>query len=233
MQPEPGQTIADPACGTGGFLLAAHDFIADHHSLDRDQKKFLRDHAFHGVEIVDNTACLCAMNLFLHGIGGASVDAAPCIEVKDSLGAEPSVHYDMVLANPPFGKKSSVTLVGDDGKASNEALTVSRPDFWATTSNKQLNFLQHIRSMLHIGGTAAVVLPDNVLFEGGVGETIRRRLLHECDVHTLLRLPGGLFYAQGVKANAFSSSAAQVRQPIRRRRASSGSNPSAPISTSL
>jgi len=201
MQPKPNETIADPACGTGGFLLSAHDYIADHHALDRDQKKFLRDHAFHGVEIVDNTARLCAMNLFLHGIGGASVDAEPCIEVKDSLAAEPKVHYDMVLANPPFGKKSSVTLVGDDGKASTGDLTISRPDFWATTSNKQLNFIQHIRSMLRIGGSAAVVLPDNVLFEGGAGETIRRRLLHECDVHTLLRLPTGLFYAQGVKAN--------------------------------
>src|SRR6266545_2278867 len=169
MQPKPGMTIADPACGTGGFLLAAHDYIADHHALDRDQKKFLRDRAFHGVEIVDNTARLCAMNLFLHGIGGASVDAEPSIAVKDSLAAEPSVHYDMVLANPPFGKKSSVTLVGEDGRATNSDLTVSRPDFWATTSNKQLNFLQHIRSMLRVGGAAAVVLPDNVLFEGGAG----------------------------------------------------------------
>ncbi|MFL5963782.1 MAG: class I SAM-dependent DNA methyltransferase [Gaiellaceae bacterium] len=162
-------TIADPACGTGGFLLAAHDYIADHHALDRDQKKFLRDHAFHGVEVVDNTARLCAMNLFLHGIGGASVDAEPCIEVKDSLAAEPREHYDVVLANPPFGKKSSMTVVGEDGKASSSDLAISRPDFWATTSNKQLNFLQHIRSMLHIGGSAAVVVPDNVLFEGGVG----------------------------------------------------------------
>ena len=141
------------------------------------------------------------MNLFLHGIGGASVDAEPCIEVKDSLAAEPSEHYDMVLANPPFGKKSSVTLVGEDGKASSGDLAISRPDFWATTSNKQLNFVQHIRSMLQHRRQGAVVLPDNVLFEGGAGETIRRRLLHECDVHTLLRLPTGLFYAQGVKAN--------------------------------
>lgn len=201
MEPQPDTTIADPACGTGGFLLAAHDYIVDHNQLDRDQKKFLRDQAFHGNEIVDNTARLCAMNLFLHGIGGASVDAEPAIKVADALAAEPAEHVDMVLANPPFGKKSSITMIGEDGRASNGEITISRPDFWATTSNKQLNFLQHIRSMLRIGGSAAVVLPDNVLFEGGAGETIRRRLFHECDVHTLLRLPTGLFYAQGVKAN--------------------------------
>ncbi len=201
MQPKPDMTIADPACGTGGFLLAAHDYMAEHYQLDRDQKKFLRDEAFHGNEIVDNTARLCAMNLFLHGIGGASVDAEPAIKVADALAVEPAAHVDMVLANPPFGKKSSITMIGEDGRASNGDITISRPDFWATTSNKQLNFLQHIRSMLRIGGSAAVVLPDNVLFESGAGETIRRRLFHECDVHTILRLPTGLFYAQGVKAN--------------------------------
>jgi type I restriction enzyme M protein len=204
MQPKPGQTIADPACGTGGFLLAGHDYIAEpgRYDLDRDDKKFLRDQAFHGIELVDNTARLCAMNLFLHGIGGASFDAEPCIEVRDGLATPPSTHYDMVLANPPFGSKSSIKMVGADGKAaSNGDVAVSRPDFWATTSNKQLNFLQHIVRMLKIGGTAAVVLPDNVLFEGGAGAKIRERLMHECVLHTILRLPTGLFYAQGVKAN--------------------------------
>jgi type I restriction enzyme M protein len=202
MQPQPDTTIADPACGTGGFLLAAYDYIAGNFDLDRDQKKHLRDHAFHGIELVDNTARLCAMNLFLHGIGGASFDAEPCIEVRDGLATPPAVHYDMVLANPPFGKKSSITMVGADGNgASNGDLAVSRPDFWATTSNKQLNFVQHIVRMLKMGGSAAVVVPDNVLFEGGAGEKIRRRLLHECNVHTILRLPTGIFYAQGVKAN--------------------------------
>jgi type I restriction enzyme M protein len=141
------------------------------------------------------------MNLFLHGIGGADISAIPPIEVKDSLLQEPAEKVDVVLANPPFGKKSSVTVIGEDGRVSSGTETIARDDFWATTSNKQLNFLQHIRSMLHIGGEAAVVLPDNVLFEGGAGEIIRRRLLHECDVHTLLRLPTGIFYAQGVKAN--------------------------------
>jgi type I restriction enzyme M protein len=201
MQPKPDTTISDPACGTGGFLLAGYDYIVENHQLDRDQKRFLRDEAFRGNEIVDNTARLCAMNLFLHGIGGANIDADPAIRVADALAAEPGEHVDMVLANPPFGKKSSITMVGEDGKASNGDITISRPDFWATTSNKQLNFIQHIRSMLRIGGSAAVVLPDNVLYERGAGETIRRRLFHECDVHTILRLPTGLFYAQGVKAN--------------------------------
>lgn len=202
MQPQPDTTIADPACGTGGFLLAAHDFIAENFELDRDQKKHLRDRAFHGVELVDNTARLCAMNLFLHGIGGASFDAEPCIEVRDALAVPPATHYDMVLANPPFGKKSSITMVGAVGNGpANGDLAVSRPDFWATTSNKQLNFIQHIVRMLTMGGSAAAVVPDNVLFEGGAGAKIRRRLLHECNVHTLLRLPTGIFYAQGVKAN--------------------------------
>jgi len=201
VRPQPGQTISDPACGTGGFLLSAFDYVTAHNRLDREQLRFLRDHTFHGTEIVDNTARLCAMNLFLHGIGGADIGAIPPIDVKDSLLQEPSEKVDLVLANPPFGKKSSVTVIGEDGRVSAGGDTITRDDFWATTSNKQLNFLQHIRSMLHIGGEAAVVLPDNVLFEGGAGETVRRRLLHECDVHTLLRLPTGIFYAQGVKAN--------------------------------
>ena len=113
----------------------------------------------------------------------------------------PGVYFDMVLTNPPFGKKSSLTFVGSDGEAERESLVVERPDFWATSSNKQLNFLQHVRSLLEIHGRAAIVVPDNVLFEGGAGETVRRHLLDECDVHTLLRLPTGIFYAQGVKAN--------------------------------
>ena len=200
-QPRPGEKIADPACGTGGFLLAAHEYISDRYDLDRDEKHALREETFSGIEIVDNTARLCAMNLFLHGIGGTTPDAEPPIEVRDSLLAEPAEKVDLVLANPPFGRKSSVTIAGDDGRESREAQTVARQDFWATTANKQLNFVQHIRSMLRIGGRAAMVVPDNVLFEGGAGETIRRRLLEDCKAHTLLRLPTGIFYAQGVKAN--------------------------------
>jgi type I restriction enzyme M protein len=200
-QPKPGERIADPACGTGGFLLVAHEYISGNYDLDRGEKRALREETFAGVEIVDNTARLCAMNLFLHGIGGTTPDTTPPVEVRDALLAEPSEKVDLVLANPPFGRKSSVTIAGEDGRESREAQTVARQDFWATTANKQLNFVQHIRSMLKIGGRAAMVVPDNVLFEGGAGETIRRRLLEDCNVHTLLRLPTGIFYAQGVKAN--------------------------------
>jgi type I restriction enzyme M protein len=196
MRPEPGQLIHDPACGTGGFLLAVHDYITSHHKLDRDDLRFLKDKALSGTEIVDAAARLCAMNLFLHGTGGED-----SITVNDALISRGSREYDMVLTNPPFGKKSSITVIGEDGDEQRETLTIVRDDFWATTSNKQLNFLQHVRSLLKIDGRAAIVVPDNVLFEGGAGETIRRRLLHDCDVHTLLRLPTGIFYAQGVKAN--------------------------------
>jgi type I restriction enzyme M protein len=200
MRPAPGQTICDPASGTGGFLLAAHDYIAGHYSpLDRDQWDHLLQHALHGWEIVDNTARLCVMNLYLHGIGVNS-NTSP-IHVADSLAADPGTRYDMVLTNPPFGKKSSVTFVNEEGEVRREAQTIVRNDFWTSTSNKQLNFVQHVKTILAIHGRAAVVVPDNVLFEGGAGETVRRRLLHEADVHTLLRLPTGIFYAQGVKAN--------------------------------
>jgi type I restriction enzyme M protein len=167
--------------------------------LDPDEKKFLRDEALRGWEIVDATARLCAMNLLLHGIGTAEGDSL--ITVDDALRSTPSHHYDMVLTNPPFGKKSSYKVIGADGETETESMSYLREDFWATTSNKQLNFLQHVRSLLTINGRAAIVVPDNVLFEGGAGETVRRRLLEQCDVHTLLRLPTGIFYAGGVKAN--------------------------------
>jgi type I restriction enzyme M protein len=201
LQPMPGETIADPACGTGGFLLAAHEWIVDHHiaEMDADDKRFLRDEAVHGWEIVDGTARLCAMNLLLHGIGTPT--GPSLVTVVDALRADPGVRVDVIAANPPFGRKSSMTMVNEAGEAEREDLVIVRDDFWASTSNKQLNFLQHIKGMLKIGGRAAVVLPDNVLFEAGAGETIRRRLLAECDLHTILRLPTGIFYAQGVKAN--------------------------------
>jgi type I restriction enzyme M protein len=199
MRPAPGQTICDPACGTGGFLLAAHDFIAKENPLDREQWQHLNHAALHGWEIVDNTARLCVMNLYLHGIG-ANGGESP-IRVADSLAAHPGKYFDMVLTNPPFGKKSSVTFVTDEGEVRRESQNIVRDDFWTSTSNKQLNFVQHVRSILQQHGRAAIVVPDNVLFEGGAGEVVRRRLLNECDVHTLLRLPTGVFYAQGVKAN--------------------------------
>ena len=197
MRPQPNMTIADPACGTGGFFLAAHDYISHNYNLDKDQKKFLRLKTFKGWEIVDSAARLCVMNMYLHGIGG---EESPIV-VADSLASDPGERFDMVLTNPPFGKKSSITIMNGEGKADKETLTYERQDFWATTSNKQLNFLQHVKTLLKINGRAAIVVPDNVLFEGGAGETVRRKLLHECDVHTLLRLPTGMFYAQGVKAN--------------------------------
>jgi len=198
MRPSPGQTIHDPACGTGGFLLVAHDYLSQHYTLDRDQKKQLKFQTLSGNELVDSVARLCVMNLYLHGVGG---DSCPIQGGVDSLAQKPLVAFEMVLTNPPFGKKSSITVINEEGESAKETLTYVRDDFWATTSNKQLNFLQHVKSCLKIHGRAAIVVPDNVLFEGGAGETVRRELLKQCDVHTLLRLPTGIFYAQGVKAN--------------------------------
>jgi type I restriction enzyme M protein len=199
IAPKPADTICDPACGTGGFFLASHDYIVKHYpNLTKDQKRSLKQGTFKGWELVQSTARLCAMNLMLHGIGSAK--DLPIV-VSDSLAADPGDRFDIVMTNPPFGKKSSTTIVGEEGQVSKERDIVERDDFWATTSNKQLNFVQHVKTLLNQNGRAAVVVPDNVLFEGGAGETVRRKLLHECDVHTLLRLPTGLFYAQGVKAN--------------------------------
>src|SRR5215469_1715499 len=200
IAPTPGQTICDPACGTGGFLLAAHDYIAKHRSLDREQKKRLKSGTLFGIELVDSVTRLCAMNLLLHGIGSESDANDLPVVTKDALAGKHG-EYELVLANPPFGKKSSVTIVNEAGEQEKESLVINRDDFWATASNKQLNFLQHIFTILKQHGRAAVVLPDNVLFEGGAGETIRRELLKQADVHTLLRLPTGIFYAQGVKTN--------------------------------
>ncbi|HEX5405485.1 MAG TPA: class I SAM-dependent DNA methyltransferase [Pseudonocardiaceae bacterium] len=199
--PGPADTVIDPACGTGGFLLAAYEYITGHHGaeLTREQRAHLRTGAIRGVELVDGTARLAQMNLLLHGIGRP--DGDQLVDVGDALATKPTRHASVVLANPPFGRKSSVTVVGADGRASREDIAYARSDFWTTTTNKQLNFVQHIASLLTINGRAAVVVPDNVLFEGGAGEQIRRRLLREYDMHTLLRLPTGIFYAGGVKAN--------------------------------
>ncbi len=197
MNLQPNSTICDPACGTGGFFLTAHDYLKNNFKLDKDQLAFLKLNTFKGWEIVDSAARLCVMNLFLHGIGG---EESPIV-VADSLASPPSENFDYVLTNPPFGKKSSITIINEEGKTDKESITYERNDFWATTSNKQLNFVQHIKSLLKINGKAAVVVPDNVLFEGGAGETVRKKLLHDMDIHTLLRLPTGIFYAQGVKAN--------------------------------
>jgi type I restriction enzyme M protein len=197
MRPEPMMQISDPACGTGGFLLAAFEYLKSR-TAGAAEAAHLRTRALRGVDLVPNVARLCAMNLYLHGIG--TDENNPVISIRDSLEskAEP---VDMVLTNPPFGKKSSFTIIGKAGKSVTDKISYERDDFWATTSNKQFNFVQHVYSMLKDDGRAAVVVPDNVLFEGGAGERIRRALLHACDVHTLLRLPTGIWYSPGVKAN--------------------------------
>lgn len=201
IKPESHKTIADPACGTGGFFLAAYDFISDEKKfrLDKSEKEFLKFKTFSGWEIVPDAARLCLMNLYLHNIG--DLNSEPPIERADSLLSAPSEKFDYVLTNPPFGKKSSITITNEDGTQKRDSISYERQDFWTTTSNKQLNFVQHVRSMLKADGKAAVVVPDNVLFEGGAGETVRKRLLDTTDLHTILRLPTGIFYAQGVKAN--------------------------------
>ena len=201
VRPEPGKTVADPCCGSGGFLLAVKSYIEHQHhgKLNRPQKEFLKFHTFHGWEIVPSTYRLCLMNLFLHNI--SDFEGAPPITRADSLLADPGARFDCILTNPPFGKKSSMTFTNEQGEQEQEDLVYNRQDFWATTANKQLNFVQHIRTLLKANGTAAVVVPDNVLFEGGAGETVRKKLLETTDLHTILRLPTGIFYAQGVKAN--------------------------------
>lgn len=199
VQPEPQKTVMDPSCGTGGFFLAAYDFIVDTWKLNREDKEFLKNSTFFGNEIVAGTRRLCLMNMFLHNIG--ELDGEPFISPADALIAEDGNRYDYVLANPPFGKKSSITITNEEGEQEKQSLNYNRQDFWATTSNKQLNFLQHIVSLLAINGEAAVVLPDNVLFEGGAGEAVRKQLMKQTELHTILRLPTGIFYAQGVKAN--------------------------------
>lgn len=197
INPKPGTKIHDPACGTGGFLLSAYNYIVKNNKLNRDEKEQLKHKTFSGNEIVPMAARLCVMNLYLHGVNGIDNPISP----DDSLKKNPGAIYDMILTNPPFGKASSETIVTEEGETAKQSLTVVRDDFWAKTGNKQLNFLQHVKSILKINGKAAVVLPDNVLFEGGAGEIIRKKLMETCDLHTILRLPTGLFYAQGVKAN--------------------------------
>ena len=199
VRPEPGKTIADPACGTGGFFLAAYDFLVAAHPLDKPQKTFLKHETFHGNEIVAGTRRLALMNMFLHNIG--EIDGDSMVSPNDALVADSGKRYDYVLANPPFGKKSAMSFTNEEGEQEKDDLTYNRQDFWATTSNKQLNFVQHIRTMLKTTGRAAVVVPDNVLFEGGAGETVRKKLLETTELHTILRLPTGIFYANGVKAN--------------------------------
>ena len=199
MRPEPMKTIADPCCGSGGFFLAAQSFIAKNYTLDRDQKTFMKNETFFGNELVPTTYKLCLMNLYLHNIG--DIYGTIPVTLGDALLTDSGVRVDYVLTNPPFGKKSSITFTNEEGEQEDEDLVYNRQDFWTTTSNKQLNFVQHINTILKATGKAAIVVPDNVLFEGGAGETVRKKLLQTCDLHTILRLPTGIFYKPGVKAN--------------------------------
>ena len=176
VRPEPRRTIADPCCGSGGFLLAAQSYLSDpkHYTLDREAKEFLKRDTFRGWEIVPATFKMSLMNLFLHNIGDLYGEVP--ITLGDALLTDPGERFDYVLTNPPFGKKSSLTFTNEKGEQEEEDLVYNRQDFWTTSSNKQLNFLQHINTLLKATGKAAVVVPDNVLFEGGAGETIRKKL---------------------------------------------------------
>ncbi|MDO8210964.1 class I SAM-dependent DNA methyltransferase [Conexibacter sp. CPCC 206217] len=212
VDPVPGEVILDPACGTGGFLLAAHEHILRAHPrLSPRKRKHLRTKAIRGVELVQEVARLAAMNLFLHDIAGDADDELPIV-CADSLAVPPAEQVDVVLSNPPFGVKGSVTYAATNGSGAADALTIVRPDFWVRTANKQLNFVQHIAACLGEGGRAAIVVPDNVLYESGAAVTIRRRLLESFDVHTLLRVPAGLFYASGINANVLFLEQRRVRE---------------------
>lgn len=182
--PQIGETVCDPACGTAGFLLAAYDFMKNQ-SNNEDKLRFLSEEAIYGTDNTALVVTLASMNLYLHGIG---TNRSP-ITCDDSLEKTPSHLVDVILANPPFGTRPAGSV------------EINRPDFYVETKNNQLNFLQHIMVMLKSNGRAAVVLPDNVLFEGNAGEVIRKKLLSDFNLHTILRLPTGIFYAQGVKAN--------------------------------
>ena len=188
LDPKIGERINDPACGTYGFMIAAHEYIKtqyDLFELNDAQLKHLKTEQYSGCELVSDTHRMAMMNAFLHGMGGN-------ISLGDSLSShgEAISNIDIVLANPPFGTKKG----GE---------RPTRSDLVYPSSNKQLNFLQAIYRSLHQrgGARAAVVLPDNVLFEDGDGQKIRQDLLEKCNLHTILRLPTGIFYAQGVKTN--------------------------------
>lgn len=189
MKPQPGEIIQDPAAGTGGFLVAADRYIKDKtddlYTLKEAEAFFQRHNAFVGIELVPDTHRLCLMNLMLHGIESM-------VESGDTLGpdGERIGKADLILTNPPFGTKKG------GGRPTRSDFSIT-----ADTSNKQLAFVEHIVRALKPGGRAAVVVPDNVLFEDGVGRRLRNWMMELCDIHTILRLPTGIFYAQGVKTN--------------------------------
>jgi len=189
VRPEPGERLCDPAAGTFGFMVAANDYLKkqtdDYFDLSDEEQQFQRHEAFSGMELVPTTHRLALMNEYLHDIDGR-------LEQGDSLSAAGKwmKDFDVILTNPPFGTK----------KGGERA---TRDDLTYASSNKQLNFLEVIYNALNRKGTAraAVVVPDNVLFADGVGEQIRRDLMNKCNLHTILRLPSGIFYAQGVQTN--------------------------------
>lgn len=217
IAPQLGEVILDPACGTAGFLLAAYEYLLRMNpKMLPKERNVLATQSIRGVELVDAVARLAAMNLLLHGISGKTEKELP-ISCSDSLKMLPRKKADVVVTNPPFGVKGSITYASEhrSDKSAND-LTIVRSDFWVQTANKQLNFVQHVFGALKPGGRAALVLPDNVLFEGGAAKSVRKHLLEQCDVHTLLRLPAGLFYAAGVRANVLFFDKLELNAPNKR-----------------
>lgn len=205
IQPKVGEIVQDPAAGTAGFLIAADQYVRhqsdDYLDLGDEERKFQNEVAFQGVELVENTRRLALMNCLLHGIEGGEEGAVIQGNTLGSAGKD-LPNANVILANPPFGSSKG-------GEAA-----ITRDDLTFETSNKQLAFLQHIYRNLQEGGRAAVVLPDNVLFEANKGTEIRQDLMSKCNVHTILRLPTGIFYAQGVKTNVLFFNKATQSQTI-------------------
>lgn len=197
INPQMGETVCDPACGTGGFLLTAYDYMKGQ-SASKEKRDFLRDKALHGVDNTPLVVTLASMNLYLHGIG---TDRSPIV-CEDSLEKEPSTLVDVILANPPFGTRPAGSV------------DINRPDFYVETKNNQLNFLQHMMLMLKTGGRAAVVLPDNVLLRQG---QVRLFANAYCRISICILSCAclqGFFYAQGVKANVLFFSKGQPTKEI-------------------
>ena len=198
LKPKPGETICDPACGTGGFFLAAKKYIVEkYRPLDIKQLKQLKSKTFYGTDITPDVVRLCAMNMYLHGLATSEAQ----IRVINAFSQPVPQPFDIVMTNPPFGSAASQSS-SKNGRTVRDSDATSRGDFWATTKDKELNFLQHVYTSLKIGGRCGIVVPDGVLFGStNAHQTIREKMMDMCDIHTILRLPTGIFYANGVKAN--------------------------------